>query len=472
MEGDDTNYDEIDITSLIERYEAMRENSQACYFDVEDFESIVSYYLFNSSIDKAREAVADGMYFHPNSLELKLKLLEVEIEDEQVRNAIDLLQEVKEIAYSYRAEVCIYEARVLLLQQKAKKAVALVDGLLATNINAKDLDLQPIIHDLMSISEYEHAARYIEFMRQRQDTSLHLLLDLAYCYERLDSIPKAIATYESYLDENTFSTLAWYELAKMYEKASQDDNAIKAYDFVLTIDPSHVDAYYGKADIQLAEGEYEQAIKTLNSLLDEHPTNVRATYTIGECHEKLGALDKALRYYLLAIENDDKCAEAYYSAAFIFKEQGECLECISFLKKATGLEPQNGEYFYGLGKVLMELGRSEEATDAFKKALENDKYDFESWLLLAELYAATDFTKALTILEEAAVYLYDIPEISYRIAALYFLVSDIDKCVEYFERGILMDAEKAVEFFDVCSAAQYDERIMTIYINSKAKNSI
>ena len=120
----------------------------------------------------------------------------------------------------------------------------------------------------------------------------------------------------------------------------------------------------------------------------------------------------------------------------------------------------------------MELNQPEEAISAFETALENDKYDFESWLLLAELHAVTDFSRALSLLHEASAYLYDIPEIAYRIAALCFLTSDINKCLEYFERGILLDAEKASDFFDICPAARYDERIMTIYLNSKTKNVI
>lgn len=471
-ENDDTNYGEINIMSLIERYESMRQNNHSCYFDVEDFESIVSYYLYNDDAEKAREAIDCGMYFHPNSLELKLRLIEVEIEEEQLQNALELIEEVKNFAYSYKAEIAVLEARILLLQQKVSDAVDLLDNLLKSPVSASDIDLQAVVNSLLNMSEHAHAARYLEFMSKHQDSVGNVLLDLAYCYERLDDTQKAIATYERYLDNNPFSTLAWYELAKMYEKEDQYDDAIKSYDFVLTLDPSYIDAYYGKTDIQISTGQYEQAVKTLECLLDEYPNNIRATYTLGECYEKLGRIEDALRCYLLTIKNDDAYAEAYYSAAFIFKEQGKYYECVLFLKKAASLEPQNGEYFYGLGKTLMELSHPEEAINAFESALENDKYDFESWLLLAELHAVTDFDKALSVLEEASAFLYDIPEISYRIAALYFLTANIEKCVEHFERGILLDEEKASDFFDLCPAAQHDERIMTIYINSKTKKSI
>ena len=471
-DNDDTNYGEINIMSLIERYEAMRQNSHSCYFDAEDFESIVSYYLFNDDVEKARGAVNDGMYFHPNSLELKLRLIEVEIEDEQPENALNLVGEVKNFAYSYKAEITMLEARILLSQQKVDEAIHLLDSLLKNDVNANDIDLQAVVNKLLNMSEHVYAARYLEFMSKHQDNVGSLLLDLAYCYERLDDTQKAIATYERYLDDNPFSTLAWYELAKMYEKDSQYDNAIKAYDFVTTIDPTYAEAYYGKTEIQISNGLYQQAIKTLENILDEYPNSVKATYILGECYEKLDRIEDALRCYLLAIKNDETYAEAYYAAAFIFKEQGKYYECVLFLKKAASLEPENGEYFYGLGKTLMELHQPEEAIQAFESALENDKYDFESWLLLAELHAVSDFNKALSTLEEASAFLYDIPEISYRIAALYFLTDNIDKCAEHFERGILLDAEKASDFFNLCPTARHDERIMTIYINSKTKNSI
>lgn len=466
-------YGEISIMSLIERYEKMSQDGQLYYLDVEDFESIVSYYLYNNSLDKAQRAINDGMHLHPTSLELKLKLIEVEIKDECWQDALDLIDEVRDIAFSYKAEICMYEARVLLMQQhRVDDVVFMLDDMLTNHINAKDIDLQPIISDFLHLSEYIHAAKYIKLACKYQPGANHLLLDLAYCYDRLEDVKNAIIAYERYLDENPFSALAWFELAKMYERDKQYSNAINAYDFVLTIDPNYTDAYFGKSDLQIAEGWYEQAIKTLKRLLEEDSNNIRANYTLGECYEKQYRLDEALHCYLSIIEYNDAYTDAYYSAAFVLKDMGRVDECIALLKKATYLEPVNNEYYYGLGKVLMEQGQFIEAVEAFENAINNDKYDFESWLLLAELYASTDFDKALSILEDASAYVYDIPEVSYRMAALYFLTSNIDKCVEHFERGVLLDAEKASGFFDLCPTARHEERIMTIYINSKIKNSI
>ncbi|MDR0660995.1 MAG: tetratricopeptide repeat protein [Prevotellaceae bacterium] len=465
-------YGEIDITSLIERYEKMHQDGQLCYFDVEDFESIISYYLYKNSTERARIAIDDGMHLHPSSLELKLKLIEVEVEDECWQNALSLIGEIKSYAFSFKAEIAVLEARAMLLQQNVDEAIATIDHLIETHLNVKDIDLQTFAGDLLNVSEYAHAARYLEFMRKHYGNIGNLLLDLAYCYERLDDRERAIKIYQKYLDENPFSTLAWFELAKLYEQDRQYGNAIQAYDFVLTIDSAYFDAYCAKADLQIAEGEHIKAIETLQSLLDEDINNTRALYVIGECYEKLGSLNDALKSYLQLIEYNDIYADAYYAAAFVLKDLGRIQECMSFLKKATVLEPTSSEYFYGLGKVMMEYGQYNEAINAFKGALENDKYDFESWLLLAELYASMDFGKALSLLEQASDYLYDIPEISYRIAALYFLTAEMDKCVEHFERAVLLDAEKADGFFDICPAARHDERIMTVYINNKIKNSI
>lgn len=471
-DNDEIENDEIRIASLVERYEEMRQNGHFSYFDVEDFEAIVSHYLYNAKVENARKAIDDGMHCHPYSLELKLKLIEVEIEDGNWQCSSDLISEAKAFAVNGNVELCLLEVRALLLQSKVREAVALLDGLLENHYTPEDIDLHQVVGDLINISEYEHAISYLKFACKYQNSNESLLLDLAFCYERIDSTDKAIATYERYLDENPFSTFAWFELAKLYEQNRVYEDAVQAYDFVLTLDPVFADGYYAKADMQIAEGFYDDAIKTLSSLLEEASNETRASYMVGECYEKLGQLENALSTYLSVLEYDDKYTDAYYAAAFVLKDLGEIDRCIAFLKKATILDPDNCEYHYGFGKVMMEYGNRSDAIKAFENALEIDRYDFESWLLLAELYSTADFGKALSVLEEASVFLYDIPEISFRIAALYFLTSNIDKCLEYFERGVLLDVDKVGNFFDICPAARFDERIMTIYINSKIKNSI
>ena len=58
---------------LAKRFEDMIENNEQFYFDTEEVEDIVIFYLEMGDINFAEMAVNYGLNLHPNSIELKVK---------------------------------------------------------------------------------------------------------------------------------------------------------------------------------------------------------------------------------------------------------------------------------------------------------------------------------------------------------------------------------------------------------------
>ena len=79
----DTILEEFFENELAKKFEEMIENNEELYFDTEEYEDIIIYYLEMGDISYAELATKYALKRHPNSLEIKVKLLEVLLELEQ-----------------------------------------------------------------------------------------------------------------------------------------------------------------------------------------------------------------------------------------------------------------------------------------------------------------------------------------------------------------------------------------------------
>ena len=80
---------------LSKKFEEMMENSEHLYFDSEEIENLVIFYLEMGDTHFAETAVNYGLKLHPNSIELKVKQLEVLLDlhrNAQARQLIDELE--------------------------------------------------------------------------------------------------------------------------------------------------------------------------------------------------------------------------------------------------------------------------------------------------------------------------------------------------------------------------------------------
>ena len=68
-------YESEEFQVLLRKYEDMRSGVQSIFFDVEEFEQIIDYYLDDFQYEEAREAAKFGNQQHPGSVEIKYKFI-------------------------------------------------------------------------------------------------------------------------------------------------------------------------------------------------------------------------------------------------------------------------------------------------------------------------------------------------------------------------------------------------------------
>ncbi|MEZ5071681.1 MAG: hypothetical protein R2751_12125 [Bacteroidales bacterium] len=73
-------FDNEEFQVLLRKYEDMRSGVQSIFFDVDEFEQIIDYYLDDFQYEEATEAARLGKIQHPASMEIRYKFVHIQLE--------------------------------------------------------------------------------------------------------------------------------------------------------------------------------------------------------------------------------------------------------------------------------------------------------------------------------------------------------------------------------------------------------
>ena len=79
---------------VVRRYEQAVQNRMVGYFDVEELEVIVDYYLNCGKPKESSKAIDLGMTLHPGSTVLQTKRAKVHLASGEVRKALQILERI------------------------------------------------------------------------------------------------------------------------------------------------------------------------------------------------------------------------------------------------------------------------------------------------------------------------------------------------------------------------------------------
>ena len=83
---------DIDIISLIEKYEQMRVLGRNIYFDADEFAILAEFYNAEGDNEKAEHLIREGLSIHPDSPVLMLLRAKTLVSEELYEEALDYLR--------------------------------------------------------------------------------------------------------------------------------------------------------------------------------------------------------------------------------------------------------------------------------------------------------------------------------------------------------------------------------------------
>lgn len=445
-EEKDKPFSEGETYEIVRRYEEMLRNNTSYYFDVDEFEDIIDYYVDSNRFSVAFDVVQYASVQHPSATGILIRKAQLLIDKGQPLEAIRILKDVSRIE---PANADLYVAQGFAYNQIGdfKSAIRQFDHGLTLITEGKPDILYNVAVSFEQANQYKTAMKYLHVANEMEPDNISVIYDLAYCCERLEMLDKSVEYYKKYLDLDPYSENVWYNLGVVYNRMDSFTKAIEAYDYAIAIDETYSSAYYNKANTLANINEYQKAIEVYKEFLYLEEDNDQVLCYIGECYEKTGQFDDALVYYRKVIKKNEKFADAWLGIGLVMYEKKMYYESLYYVRRAIQLEGDNQDSWFALGNVYTKLEFFEDAIISYNKAIELDPYDFESWVNLADLYyMEKQLIKALQTLEEGLGYNHDSAIILCRMSVYYFLLSNFDLGKEMLQKSLKADLSMAIEF--------------------------
>ncbi len=422
---------------LVKKFEEMMENNDEFYFDTEELEDIIVYYLELGDFNYADMAVNFGLKLHPNSLEIKIKKLEVLLEWEDYNLAKELIEELKGSSME-NTDFLVCYAKYYSNLGNPKRSIEICKK--ALELNEEENFLNNFIADeYVNLGDPFNALKHYQQALKEDPMDEYSLENAMICFNDLNKSEEAIAFLNDYLDDFPYSEIAWSEYGQYYFNRKNYEEAIKGFDYMLAINSSAVGVYASKAACYEALNQYQKAIEVYEEMLELEYTKAFTFYKIGLCHKALKQPIIALNSFQKSLREDPQFYLAMMEQSYLYEEMGGMPEALHFAKEATLLNDSNLDYQKRLAFLFIDSGKFEESLTCLKKLVDAEPSRFYNWYAYSEvLMLVGEYEEAVTVLNLALKHHYR-AELFYQLSNCYFNLKDHENGGESLENALELD---------------------------------
>ena len=422
------------------RFESMLKTNSVLFFDSEEFEEIVQHYLEIGKIALAKKATKLGLEQHPSSTNLKLFQIEMFIFENQLDIADELLDQLYLLEQS-NEEIYIQKANIYSRRDKHKEAIQLLEQALEITNDKTDV-LSLIGMEYLFLEDYENAKQHFIKCLENDDDDYSALYNIIYCFEYLDEYEEAISYLNKFLNKNPYSEVAWHQVGKQYFELKEYTKSLTAFDFAIISDDRFIGAYLEKGKVLEKLKRYPEAIESYSITLGLDDPTSYALLRIGKCYEKLGDKEMAIQFYTKCVEEDSLLDKGWIAITDFYFKNKQYQKALYYIDKAINIDATNVLYWKRYAKINNRLNLFEEAEVGYRKTLELGNFELESWITRGDILtnlgeheaAVNNFNQALEFYPELA-------EIEYRLAGLYFFMSEAEKGEFHLKNALKSESE-------------------------------
>lgn len=405
---------------LVRRYEDfLAHHATSGYFDVEEFEQIVDYYLRRGRTKDSSEALEFGFRLHPNNPLLMTKRAKIYLAVGDVYKALRILDS-HNISDDY--EVGLLKIDALTQINRLQEAHMLAHTIIDNSSSDQDMACLDIAYIFLEQYDMGSALQYLEKGEKFNPRNQELLYELAFCQEQLQQSDNAVSTYQKILKTDPFSAEAWFNLGQIYFSRGDFQNALTAYGYAQAIRPDDSLTCLQKGHSHFQLNQYKEALEDYFAYEQMAAENWQTYLFIGESYERMEIYDKAIAFYTKSL-----------------KEHAENYEALT-----------------GIGVCLLELERYSDSLEFIRKALEIREDAADAWVYLAEGLIGIDDTKnALSAYLEAIQLDPNQPDTLMAIAGIYMDDLKFAIALKYYEKALQSDLHQELENIHLFMAVAY-----------------
>ena len=434
--------------NLVERYEQYLAGKASGYFDVEEFEKIVDYYLMNTQNSKAKKALELALKLHPANNTLFAKRAKIHL---LLGDPVKALSILNGLAITDDYEVNLLKIDALLKTGKNNDAIAITEKIVASE--SEDIDL--IMTDISSLyignNELETALYFLKKGHELSPLNADILYEIAFCYEQKDDLKHSEETYQQIIKIDPFSYEAWFNLGQVFFTNKEYRKAIQAYDYALAISEDDSMSILQRAHCYFHIREYKKAIDEYVEYSELTGEKFESYMFIAESYEKMDQFDLALDYYHRSHTLSPESFNALEGIIVCLLELEKFHESFSYIYKAIGIDKKSSEIYIYLAEAFTGITDYDNALKAYLKSLSIEPVQPETVMTVGNLYMdKKDFATALKYYETAMELDSNLELLCLFIAIAYYKTKKYQKALKYLHIASLLYPEAISLFMEFC----------------------
>lgn len=447
-----------DSSELIARYEQFVAGKGPGYFDVEELETIVDYYLRNGKDVESSKALDLGMKLHPGNSNLQTKRAKIYLALGETQKAMRVLDSISE---STDYELLLLKTEALMKSGRQKEAELICQTIFDNEIDDIDnisIDIALIFMADMNIAK---SLEYLKIGDAYNDKNIDLLFELAFCYEQLVDSDMAIQTYNRIINIDSFLSEAWFNLGQVYFVLHDFHKALNAYDFVLAINETDSLAYLQKAHTLFQLEQFQESLDAYNEYGKLTDENWQTMLFVGECYEKMERFDDAIGYYQKSLTDKPENYDALTGIAICLLEKELYTESLEYIQRALKVHDEAADAWVYLAEALVGLENLDDALLAYLKSITLEPDQPDTLMAIAnicmdkgEWKTALDYYLAAYDLDKTLEY------IDLFLAVAFFKNKNKTASKIYFKKAVAQNLDAQRLFFEVCPDADMMEYIL------------
>lgn len=469
--NDDNYFDDYEIQELIKRFETQLDNGQPIFFDADEMNIIIEYYIQNNDLQKISIIADLAEKFHSGNKITNLILAKKHLAFKSPMKAMEYLQDAD--APSFEVDYYLSLGYCYSLMGKPEKSISAYKKTIniLNGENCEDIYNSMAI-EYMMLRKFEEALSCFKKGIAVCSDFAEQYAEMSECYFNLDKADDAITFFESEVDRNPYSIEAWMALGNCYLRLHLLEKAMEQYEYALAINPRLTNAYTNILTILNELDRYKETIELSEEAIRNKVNSPLLYCLYGEALSKTGNKSDAMSYFKKAIEMDEDVAEAHAGIAFLLSEENNITSAIKFLKKAHELAPFNTDYLFVLAEEHNKIGKYKMSLKYLKEIEGIFPYDVNLYIAFMEVYILLDdvenaiksINKGLKLLGRNAALLY-------RMAFIYFVQEEKELGMLNLEEALSLDYEGHREFLEF--DPEYilnNEEIVNLINEYKTKN--
>lgn len=446
---------------LVKRYEAfLNHRSASGYFDVEEMEQIVDYYLQKGRTKDSSTALELGFRLHPNNPTLLGKRAKIYLALGDAKKAFRILES---ISTPMEYEMMLLKMDALARLDRNKEAILLADNLLSESSQDKDTVCLDIAYIFLARLDATVALKYLQQGAKINPLNLDLLFELAFCYEQLSENEKAIQTYHTILKHDPYSSEAWFNLGQLYFIQQDFLQALTAYDYAQVIRPEDSLTTLQKAHSHFQLQQYSKAIEEYLAYEKMSAENWQTYLFIGECYERLENFVEAIRFYTKSLNEEPENYEALTGIAICLMEQELYAESLKFTRKALELREDAPDGWVYLAEALVGTDDTDAALLAYLRSIQLDPNQPDTLMAIANICMERgEFELALQYYTEAQRLDtdFELENINLFMAIAFYKTGLLNEAMNFLDLALAENLDAMKLFYELCPEALDDEAVL------------